>query len=247
MDRNPLCRPATAWLMTRLLNVQRQAQAISINQQLLNAHLRNLATQQIAYDGLMLMENLHQLGLAVFLALDLIENPDENPRLEFQCKRLLRRKSHIPKNIVLGNVCSPISCCASHVSSAPQSVCGPGTSVHPLLSDLADQFSCCASQSNAGYRSHRQSSRGRSRDTKPSRRFLSTHTLRDRQIPSRGLPAKLQLIKSETQASPNLFWKTCKNLTGIAFPVNLHEFWAVFLPVHLNRLAQEKIVIKDLL
>ena len=57
MDRNPLCRPATAWLMTRLLNVQRQAQAISINQQLLNAHLRNLATQQIAYDGLMLMNS----------------------------------------------------------------------------------------------------------------------------------------------------------------------------------------------
>jgi hypothetical protein len=90
--------------MAWLLNVQGQAQAIGIDQQLLDTHLRDLAVQQIAYNRLVLIEDLHQLGLAIFLALHLIENRNQDLRFELKGERLLGREAQVKKDVSPCNV-----------------------------------------------------------------------------------------------------------------------------------------------
>src|SRR5712691_538659 len=99
-----LCRPATARLTMRPLYIQRKPKAICISEQLLDAHLRDFATQQVAYHWLMFIEDLHELRLTVLLPLHLIENGNQNPRLELQRKGSLGRKSQITEHIAFGRV-----------------------------------------------------------------------------------------------------------------------------------------------
>ena len=81
--RHGLCRPATSLGVVWSLDIQGQAQPICINQQLLDTHLGNLAAQQIAYDRLVFVKDLHKLGLAVLPALHFVENCHQNLRFEF--------------------------------------------------------------------------------------------------------------------------------------------------------------------